>query len=266
MRKKPKLIKTNHPRVPWQVVIPARVTGTKRVRHSFASRDRALAYLIAVNQQGFFEVERDHDADGKVTLGDCVAIYLARRHEYSGFSDLKSVLTHLVARYGRKPITEIGRPEINTWLESLSNKAEATRDHYRCSVRRFLTWCHQEHQVISRNPLHVTANERQLKRGELAAVYLISDQETGLFKIGVSVDVNNRIAALINGSGRNLLLLKSWNCKIYASVIERALHQKFIEHRTRGEWFHLTKDAVQALSAIDNLDELMAFAGVSRHT
>ncbi len=52
-----RLLETSHPKVPWQVAIPSRVTGTTRVRRSFADREKALAYLIRIKQEGFLAVE-----------------------------------------------------------------------------------------------------------------------------------------------------------------------------------------------------------------
>jgi hypothetical protein len=90
-------------------------------------------------------------------------------------------------------------------------------------------------------------------------VYLIADQEAGLFKIGISINVTNRISSLMTGSGRNLVLLKSWNFRNASLTVERSLHRKFSEYRTHGEWFRLTNDAVQALIAINGIDDMRSF-------
>ena len=171
------------------------------------------------------------------------------------------MLAHFVARYGRDAIEAIGQREIDAWVRSLSDKAEVTRSNYCKVARRFFEWC-RDCQIISSNPMRQPVDERRPKRQELTVVYLIADEEAGLFKIGISTAVKNRTIALTNGSGRDLLLLKTWGCKNHSRLIERALHRKFEDCRIRGEWFRLPSDAVQALVAIDSLDALASFAGI----
>jgi Meiotically up-regulated gene 113 len=224
-----RLSKTNHRSVQWQVAISARVTGSKRVRRSFADRERALAFIIRIRMHGFSATENMS-----------------------------------------------GHHELEAWLRSLADQSlpPDTIHSYGDAVRQFFTWCHQGHQIMPpreelraiadeldrqntlRKNRRVTADKRKHKRRALAVVYLISDQEAGVFKIGISMNVNDRITALRSESGRNLLLLKSWNCND-SLFVERSLHWTFKEHRIHGEWFRLPADTVQALIATDNLAEYL---------
>lgn len=77
-------------------------------------------------------------------------------------------------------------------------------------------------------------------------VYLISDAETMLVKIGTSAKPERRVADLQTGSASELTLL--WTHPgSYAE--ERRLHTHFAAQRRTGEWFDLGADPVTAIMA-----------------
>lgn len=72
-------------------------------------------------------------------------------------------------------------------------------------------------------------------------VYLIYS-EAGLYKIGVSNDVEKRLSTLRTGSGHKLCCLAYYKTKDKATNVERALHKLFDEFRAQGEWFAFPED------------------------
>lgn len=72
-------------------------------------------------------------------------------------------------------------------------------------------------------------------------VYLIYS-ESGLYKIGVSNDVEKRMSTLRTGSGYALTCLAYYKTKDKPTTVERALHKLFDEFRVLGEWFDFPKD------------------------
>ena len=164
MPKGVRLLKTSHERVPWQVVVPARATGTKRARKSFADREAALAYLIRVKQEGFHSVEGQVQASaGKATLNECVALYLARLEGHRPtFFQARQVLNRLAERHGRAPIEAVSHRELDAWLRTLSGFAPVTQHNHWRIVRRFFGFCQDFLEVIPRNPMK-RLKERRLE-------------------------------------------------------------------------------------------------------
>lgn len=72
-------------------------------------------------------------------------------------------------------------------------------------------------------------------------VYLIYS-DSGLYKIGVSNDVEKRMATLRTASGYNITCLAYYKTKDKATIVERALHKLFDEFRVLGEWFDFPED------------------------
>ena len=164
-----RLLETSHPKVPWQVTIPARVTGTKRVRKSFADREKALAYLVRIKQEGFLAVEGQAQAtSGKPTLAECAALWLAR-HEQKRmtFFQIRQVLNPLVARHGKAPIDVVSHRELDAWLRSLSHLAPVTQHNYWRVTRRFFNFCRDFLEVTLRNPM-AKLQERRLEHQDPA--------------------------------------------------------------------------------------------------
>jgi hypothetical protein len=82
-------------------------------------------------------------------------------------------------------------------------------------------------------------------------VYLACD-DTGLVKIGVSVNPLQRLAAIETTSGRAITRRYISHMHEGYRETERALHETFKEYRFVGEWFRISFD--EAVSSLKNLD------------
>ena len=163
-----RVIKVSHPRVPFMVAIPASVTGTRRVRRYFKDRTAALAYIVAVKQQGFLGAEGPPAAPGKVSLGEAAALWVAKHEEYRRtFYQIRPIMARLVARHGRDPVDAVGHRELDAWLRSLNGLSAVTiHNHFRI-VKRFFGWCQDYLEAIPRNPMK-RLKERRLEHQEPA--------------------------------------------------------------------------------------------------
>ena len=163
-----KVVKVAKPRTPWMVAVPQAITGTKRVKRYFKDREKALAYVIQIKQQGFLEAEGQGTRSriSAVTLGECVALWLAR-HEQARLTyfQIRQVLNRLVARHGRDSIEAVGHRELDAWLRSLSHLSPVTQHNYWRVTRRFFSWCVDYLEVIARNPMK-RLQERRLEHQE----------------------------------------------------------------------------------------------------
>ena len=80
-------------------------------------------------------------------------------------------------------------------------------------------------------------------------IYIIVNEKTQDFKIGIAKDSVRRIKALQTGSSDVLYIL--YNREIeHASKVERSLHHDFAEYRKTGEWF--SPNAILSLSEFDD--------------
>jgi integrase len=147
------------------VAVPASTTGTKRVRRYFAEREKALTYVLRVKQQGFLVAEghEERAAGGKVTLGECASLWIARHEQMRmSFFQVRQVLNRLVERHGRDPIDAVGHRELDTWLRSFRDKGLAPvtiHNHWRIT-RRFFNWCRDYLEVVSKNPFSKLQEQR----------------------------------------------------------------------------------------------------------
>lgn len=82
-----------------------------------------------------------------------------------------------------------------------------------------------------------------------AHTYVIAADGLGLVKIGITNDPENRVKVLQTGQPMELHLL--WSVE---GAYEVALHKRFEEYRTRGEWFDLRPlgDPVEVVTAAIN--------------
>lgn len=79
-------------------------------------------------------------------------------------------------------------------------------------------------------------------------LYAIGARDDDLTKIGISLDPRRRAMALSAAQGRNVeVLAKSLlGLRDVARDAERALHDHFADHRTRGEWFRAPREEIVA--------------------
>lgn len=69
-------------------------------------------------------------------------------------------------------------------------------------------------------------------------------------KIGISVDPSKRVVQIKNASGIEVEIVKTWDCRIDAFIVEKSLHVLFEDSREIGEWFNMDTD--YAINKIDN--------------
>jgi hypothetical protein len=81
-------------------------------------------------------------------------------------------------------------------------------------------------------------------------LYLIQCQQ--FYKIGITNDVENRLAQLSTGNPFELKVLLMYGYD-NAEIVERAIHQRFANSRKRGEWFELSLGDIGELAEICQL-------------
>lgn len=103
-------------------------------------------------------------------------------------------------------------------------------------------------KAISR--FHELREEQKVARRAhlLPFVYFVHAPDAGLVKIGLTANIETRLASLRMGSPVPLVLLKAVRG---GRTDEAALHSKWGSIRCHGEWFRATDDL---LGSIDNID------------
>jgi hypothetical protein len=89
---------------------------------------------------------------------------------------------------------------------------------------------------IYRNLFNEDKGSIKLDVSKTNKIYLILDSTKNLIKIGKSINPRTREKTL-QGEAPQLDILTTW---IAPAFVERELHEKFRDKRTRGEWFKLT--------------------------
>lgn len=94
-----------------------------------------------------------------------------------------------------------------------------------------------------------------MKRG---FVYLISDVEKNLYKIGVTTgSIENRMKKLQTGNGTELLLVNYYECD-YPFKVEKMLHNHFSNRKVLSEWFDLTdEEALSFIQVCEDKDNII---------
>jgi len=73
----------------------------------------------------------------------------------------------------------------------------------------------------------------------MRSVYLLKEDESNYYKIGISKSPHQRIKQLQTGSAGHITLYDEYVSE-YASKIEKAFHRKYSIYNVNGEWFNLT--------------------------
>ena len=82
--------------------------------------------------------------------------------------------------------------------------------------------------------------------GKPGYVYVMFEHETGLYKIGSSIEPKRRAMSVANKRKSTISLLKTIPCTDMGAS-ERAFHRKYEYYRRQGEFFDLPEWAVAAL-------------------
>jgi predicted GIY-YIG superfamily endonuclease len=75
-------------------------------------------------------------------------------------------------------------------------------------------------------------------------VYLISDANSYIYKIGISKNPEKRLKSLQTGNDKNLKIIHKVLCE-HSNKVETALHNQYSFLKVNGEWFELTQDDVE---------------------
>ncbi len=127
------------PYTPFEVAVPASVTGTRRVRKYFATREEAESYLVRVKSRGF---------EGK---------------ERGTYFQVRRVLNSLRDRHGKNAIELLTHRELEAWLASIGGSA-TNRQNYHRIARRFFHFVQIWLEAIPRNPFDKIARPGQEHR------------------------------------------------------------------------------------------------------
>lgn len=145
-------------------------------------------------------------------------------------------------------VSEMAREEIEVILDGVSSGKSDLKaalplfEHYP-AVKKSVkgTWeaiFYAESLLI---PLLVTGSKQSHESSRRPCTYLLKNPQSGLIKIGRSVDLETRIQALSCGAGMPLEVLA-----VISSDIEKELHDKFQRFRIYGEWFEDTEGLIAA--------------------
>ena len=86
-------------------------------------------------------------------------------------------------------------------------------------------------------------------------VYLMRNDETSLYKIGISKDPSKRIEQLQTGNDADLTLVCTF-LSTYPTKVEIALQNSFAHIRKRGEWFDLgIEQEVKFISECEKIEK-----------
>lgn len=117
---------------------------------------------------------------------------------------------------------------------TLCNKCHSTF-HSICGKRyntkeQLLKFINYEYTKAKKNKKSKSRKRSKLK----SYVYFIKADNTGLVKIGKSVNPKNRLKELQTGSANKLNIIKTIDGGVY---LEQAIHAYFAHLRKHGEWF-----------------------------
>lgn len=98
---------------------------------------------------------------------------------------------------------------------------------------------------------------KQMAVKNYECIYLIYNPLTQLSKIGITANVNQRVAQLSSSGGCELELINT--AEFWAEIdepagyVEQFLHSIFKEYRVRGEWFNFNEQQINRVSSFINL-------------
>ena len=92
-----------------------------------------------------------------------------------------------------------------------------------------------------------------MKLNKIQSVYVIYNPELNITKIGIASNVKERLSNLSCSAGCDMELKYNTVPIANAPTIEQMSHNKFNEHRKKGEWFKIDpQDAIRYLESIEN--------------
>ena len=130
-----------------------------------------------------------------------------------------------------------------------------------------LTWFCDEHSRYRQ--IETALFDRGVSRGDpderaLTSVYVIGSDRMDAVKIGIAVDVQNRVASLQTGFPFKLQLYGAfYSSRRRAAALERAVHAKLKEFdlHLNGEWFEISpEDARATIKKVAELEGIVAIS------
>ncbi len=80
----------------------------------------------------------------------------------------------------------------------------------------------------------------------IGLIYIIGEEnDSGLYKIGETKNLKNRIKQLQTGNPNKLVVIDKFRC-INHETFEKILHKKYKNNKKQGEWFEFTDDELSA--------------------
>jgi hypothetical protein len=92
-------------------------------------------------------------------------------------------------------------------------------------------------------------SENKEKRKNISGYVYILKADNGIYKIGRTINLDNRIFDIGIKVPMKIDLYHSFISSDYINA-EKILHEKFSDKRDHGEWFHLTKNDLTYISGI----------------
>ena len=91
------------------------------------------------------------------------------------------------------------------------------------------------------------ACEKARDLGTVPVVYFVRAKTLGLIKIGLTMNMNDRMKTLRVGSPDQLELVGAVMDRD-ADRLEGRLHARFADHRSHGEWFHPCPELLEVIA------------------
>ena len=105
---------------------------------------------------------------------------------------------------------------------------------------KLFRYVEQQTQKFRNSPEYTEANLHRARH-----VYVIYSKNTGLYKIGRSVDLKERLMQLRAQSGCEIVFLFAVRIETFDTcykVFEASIHEFYCKKRIAGEWFNLDKN------------------------
>ena len=115
----------------------------------------------------------------------------------------------------------------------------------------FDTLLHEDAALVyhnfAMNTPEIAEELKQVERDLIGGiVYFIKDSQTGYIKIGrTNDDIATRLSQLQVGNPNELIVCKTIECN--SRLVEKKLHEQFVDKHIRGEWFIITESEIELL-------------------
>lgn len=156
--------KIDKPYTPWQVNFPAAMTGTRRVRKFFATKEEADSFIARTLSRGWDGAEvrpraraggpEDSHADEGMRIDELIHVYLSRQESRVGktmMRQLRYIFKSLSKSMGNRTVKKVTHVHIDDWLNTIP-EGSTRWNHYRIARRLWehaINWL----EVVERNPL-----------------------------------------------------------------------------------------------------------------